>query len=177
MKFKIEVELDWIGEEDGSLDDELKKAVAATIVKQVSEQVKADVSAKVKDRIESMVDGLVKETYDEIINRPIVLRDSWGDKRKEFPNIRDLVKERFDAWLNEMTDSSGRASDYHAKKRVEWIIKDQLSNMSADFTKKAIEEVVTNIKKTLSEDLKAALGERVFGLIGVDTLVAKGLKS
>ena len=30
---------------------------------------------------------------------------------------------------------------------------------------------------SLSDDLKAALGERIFGLIGVDTLVTKGLKS
>jgi len=176
MKFKIEVELDWIGEE-GSLDDEIQKSIVHQVVQAVSEEITKNVQTEATAIIGPKVDELVEKTYNDLVNSKVVIvTDRWGDKNREYENMRDLIKAKWDGFLGEKVDSQGRPTTSYnnsdAKTRVEHLVNEQLTKFSQEWTKRVLVEITDNIKSTLSADLRAALGERVMDLIDIKSLVA-----
>jgi len=176
MKFKIEVELAWVGEE-GNLDDEIQKAIVDKVVSSVSKGITEQVQKEASATITPKVNELVEKTYEELVAGKVVLTDKWGDKKHEYPSIKELIKARWDEWLAEIVDDRGNKSDGytrgHVTERVNFLVKNQIEAFSKEWTKKVLEEITNNIKKTLSDDLKVALGERVMDVIDIKSLVAK----
>jgi hypothetical protein len=174
MKFKIEVELDWISEE-GDIDKEIQTAIVSKVVSSVSEDIKKTVQKEASAIITPKVTELVEKTYEELISGEVTLTDKWGDKKKTYSSIKELIKASWDSYLDEMVDAQGRTTRGYGetKKRVDTLIYDQLEKFSKEWTKKVLVEITDNIKATLSNDLKAALGERILDVIDLKQLIAK----
>jgi hypothetical protein len=168
------VDIDWIGEE-GNIDEEIQKSIVSKVVSSVSTDIKNAVQKEASEIITPKVTELVEKTYEELISSEVVLTDKWGDRKKTYPSIRELIKSRWDEYLDEMVDDRGRTSNGYGatKKRIDSLIKDQLEEFSKTWTKKVLIEITDNIKATLSNDLKAALGERIMDVIDLKQLIAK----
>ena len=173
MKFNVEVEIDWIDEE-GDLDSTVQKAIIEKVVEKVSGRVVEDVTKKATKDIGDQISCLVTKTYNEILKKEIVITDKWGDKQESYPDIKAMIKERFDKFLTEKVDKDGYPSTYgDSSTRFNWIIKKELSQMSGKWMKDAINEVTKNINATLTDDLKTALGGKIADLVDISSLLNK----
>ena len=178
MKFKIDVELDWVGEE-GNLDDQIQAAIVNKVVTAVSAGITKEATEQAKELIGPKVNALVEQTYNDLIASKIVLTDKWGDKKQEFESIRELIKARWDNFLNELVDKDGREYDGYGSgqmKRVDFFIKEQLRVFADKWTKEALESITLAIKNTVGKELKTELGERLSKVLNIDNLIQKQVR-
>ncbi len=178
MKFKIEVELDWVGEE-GNLDDEIQAAIVNKVVTAVSAGITKEATEQVKALIGPKVDALVEQTYNDLVTSKVVLTDKWGDKKQEFTSIRELIKTRWDNFLDELVDKDGHKYNGYGSgqmKRVDFYIKEQLRIFADKWTKETLEAITSTIKKIVGNELKTELGERLSTVLNIDNLIQKQIK-
>jgi hypothetical protein len=170
MILNIQVEIGWLSEE-GNLDKDVKDEIVNRVVESVSTKVIGEVTDASIGKIGEQIDALVAATFDEIMNREIMITDQWGDPRKAYKSTKDMIKDRFDGFLFEKVNDSGQASSYGDATRFDYIVKRHLRNLSEKWTKEAVAEVTQKIKEILSDDLKASFGERVLGMLDLDSLL------
>jgi hypothetical protein len=170
MKFKIEVDIDYLGE-DGSLDEQIQERIAQTIIEKVSKTSIGKIEGTVSKIMDQRVNEVVNAAYQEMMGKEITITDGWGDTVKSFPNAAEMIKSRFDTWLTEKVDDNGNKTSYNGQTRLDLIIKKQLDKTAQDFTKTAIKEVTEKIKTVLSDDLKLALGDRLINMMELDKII------
>lgn len=177
MKFKIEVELDWIDEES-NLDDNVKDLVVSKLVKSVQEKMNDSVVKQVDaalkphlDKIETKVNDLVQGTYDEMIDKDVQVTDQYGDVIKSI-NVKKIVKDKWERFLTEQVDEYGKASNYSSKgTRINHIVDKQIKQMSEEFTKKAVQTVKDNIKNYVKDGITEKLGKELMHVLKVDKML------
>lgn len=178
MKLNIEVELDWLDEES-NIDDIIKAEVIRDITKQVSENAikKFEEQAlekinKVYEKVETKIDELVTKEFNSFMNKPIKITDQWGDVKKEYNNVSEMIKLRFDNWLLEKVDKYGKPSSYGDFNRMNYFIDGQLQAFSKKFTEETVKEMRSRLESTLTNDMKELLGGQMMDVIGVKKLLA-----
>lgn len=171
MKLKIEVDIDYLSDEDGSLDQQIQERIAQNIIERVSKESIGKIEARVSQIMDKRVDEVVNTAYHEMMGKEIAITNGWGDTIQSFPNAAEMIKSKFDNWLTEKVDDSGNRSSYNGQTRLDLIIKKQLDKVAADFTKNAIKEVTEKIKTVLSDDLKLALGDRLINMMELDKII------
>lgn len=173
MKFNIEINIDWI-DEDSSIDNEIKKQIIETVVSEVRAATVSDVSKKVVDILENQVETLVTETYNQILEKEIKITDKYGDVKKEYAGVKEMIKANFDQWLLQKVDSGGNvsASGYgDTFTRFDWFIKKHLDPMSKSFTQDMVKKLTAQLKNTLTEDMKELLGSKILEVVNVKQLL------
>lgn len=178
MKFNIEIELDWM-DEGYELDEVLKSQISKEIVKKVSdkaiENFENSASNKIKnvyDKIESKIDALVTKEFNQIIKKPVVQTDKWGDIKKEYKTVKEMIKTKFDNWLMEKVDERGNPSSYGKFTRMNYFIDYQLSEFSKNFSKETVKEMREKLTSVLNNDMKELLGSQMMDVIGVKELLS-----
>lgn len=177
MKLKIEVDIDYLGE-DGSIDDQVKASIANAIASKINKDSIQNLSAHAERLINERATQLVDGVFAAIMSERIAITDDWGKVVKEYTNTESMIKSRFDSFMTERVDNEGRKSSYGDQTRIDLIIKKQLDKTASEFTKNAIKEVTEKIKAVLSDDLKLALGDRLINMMELDKIInTKQLKS
>ncbi len=174
MNFKIEAEIDWLGEDSG-LDETIQGKIIEAVTAKIQAQIVTDVAAQVTKTINERVNELVSETFARIMSKKINVTDQWGDVKESFPTIEDAIKTRFDRFMLEKVNNDGKVDSYGANQtRINWIIDGRIKNLSEEFTKKAVTQINDAVKTQLSEALKNELGDRLTKLLKVDKLIGDG---
>lgn len=171
MKLKIEVDIDYLNDEEGSLDEQIQERIAQSIIERVSKESIGKIESRVSKIMEKRVDEVVDAAYKEMMGKAIAITNEWGEVVKSFPNAYEMIKSKFDVWLTERVDNDGRKSSYGDQSRLDLIIKKQLDKTADTFTKNAIKEVTEKIKTVLSDDLKLALGDRLINMMELDKII------
>ena len=175
MEFEIKATIDWLGEDDGSLDDAIQNKVIESVTKKIQAQIVTNVAEQVTKTINDRVNELVSETFARIMSKKINVTDQWGDVKESFPSIEDAIKSRFDRFMLEKVNNDGKADSYNANQtRINWIIDGRIKTLSEEFTKKAVTQINEAVKTQLSEALKNELGDRLTKLLKVDKLIGDG---
>jgi len=171
MKIKIEVDVEYLSDE-GSIDDQVKDAIAAKIVDQINEGSISSLAATAEKMINDRAYTLVDDVFKRIMDEPIAITDNWGKVQKEYKNTETMIKDRFDKFMLERVDNEGRASSYgDHQTRMDLIIRKQLDKTAKEFTTNAVKEVTEKIKSVLSDDLKLALGDRLINMMEIDKVL------
>ena len=173
MKFNIEIELDWIGE-DSTLDESIKNQIIETIVNNLSESVQKNITEKVIDKMEKSVEKLVTKTYTQVINQKIEITNEWGETKKKYTGVKDMIKNRFDEWLLEKVDKNGKPTNSNYSEsytRMNYFIDCQLNSFSKKFTEETVKEMRAKLESTLTNDMKELLGSQMMDVIGVKELL------
>lgn len=176
MKLKIDVEIDWLGE-DGSIDEIIQDKLAESILSKVKTESTETLLSRVEKLMQERVNTLVQGVFESLMTKEVAITDHYGDVVKTYPDVNAMIKDKFDKFLTERVDSDGRTSSYGDQTRMDLIVKKQLDKISKEFTTKAVTEVTNTIKSTLSTDLKDMLGDRLMNLMEIDTVLnSKKLK-
>jgi hypothetical protein len=180
MTFKIEVDMDWIGE-DESIDDVIKDRIASSIIKTVSEKAIRDIETKVDNMINATVlekiNAKMEELLQDFLTRPRTITDKYGDKIKSDVSVMDLLKERCDQFIEGDVDSNGNAVEkgHYGKKmsRIDYLVEKNITFSMERSIKTAAEQIRIAMQKYVDETLTKQIGENVAKIIGLDKLAAK----
>lgn len=176
-KFNIEVELDWLSDEDYSIDDEikeqvirgvknelLKKATDETLKKLDAEIAKKleEATTIIEQRVEDFI-AVVTEKQIEKIQIPIK-ESSWSDKVTYIP-ISEFVGKQYEAYLTKkIYDSDYSVARYDSDKKysisekhIREYLDKTLSVQVSEMVRKAQKDAEDTVIKTLEQNLKDQL--------------------
>lgn len=185
-KFNIEVELDWVDEENGyTIDEEIKEQVVsgvkdALLRKATDEAVQrvdkaiADKILEAEETIQETVDRFIKTVSEEkIANIMIPIKTgSWSSNVKYIP-LSEYVGERFEAFSTEKRyDKHGHTSTYLSdrvlsmaelltSKYLEKELGTKVENMIATAKREVEESLVKSLEQKLKENLAKETIERM----------------
>ncbi|WP_304508953.1 hypothetical protein [Anaerotignum sp.] len=190
-KFNIEVELDWIEDEEFSIDDEIKAQVISGVKerllkKATEESVKAVddvISEKIKQSeeiIQQKVDDFIKMICEGEISKMKIpcKKSTWGSEI-EYKSMSEYVGERYEAFLNrKVFDSDGSEARYERDRKIsineyfidKYLEKELASKVSA-MIKKAKTESEEMVLKTLEQNLKDQLAVETINRLNIPKLL------
>ena len=172
MKFTIEVDVDWLGE-DGSLDAELQSKVVHQIEQRVSAAAMERLEQEASSRVGSIIDEAVNKLLASWLEKPVTITDRYGDV-KEKGAITELIKKRFDAFWQEKVDQNGRTDSYSRNEtRLQWLIDGRITKHCKGFAEGLAKEVNAQVEKVMTDKLKLALGAELVDRLGVPALVKR----
>ena len=176
-KFNIEVELDWIGEDGYSIDDEIKEQVVSgvknellkkttdDIVKKLDSEIakKLQESTKIIDqRVEDFVATVTEQQIQKI--RIPYKENCWGSE-VEFIPISEYVGMKYEEYLNrKIYDKDFNLARYDSdkyysisEKSIREYLNKTLSAQVSEMVKKAQKEAEDTVLKTLEQNLQNQL--------------------
>ena len=185
-KFNIEVELDWIDEEEGfNIDDELKERVIAGVEeallkKATSEAVKAvdnKIAEKIleaEETIQATVDKFIANVCEEKIEKIMIpeKKSSWGTEVSYIP-LSEYVGKRFEIFLTERRyDTDGNLAKYSGDRKLsaanvitskylEKELGSKVEAMIATAKREVEESLVKSLEQKLKENLAKETIERM----------------
>lgn len=159
MKFNVELEIDWIGE-DGSIDEEVSNNLQNHLTNKVFETVKTTLESKITNAINIKLDSLIEKTYDDFLNQELNLTDKWGDIIREKVSPKQLLKEKLDESLKEKVDSSGRKSSYGIS-RYEHLLESSAKAQIDTFIKNISNTIIIGIKEDINEAARKRITDAI----------------
>jgi hypothetical protein len=178
--FKIEVDVDWVGE-DQSVDQIIKDEIAATIIKTVSEKAIRDIEEKVNNTVNATVlekiNAKMNELLQDFMNQKRTITDKYGDVKRRDVSVIDLLKEQCDAYFDGKVDRNGRpfTGSYGEKpmSRIDYLVQENITDQMERSIKDAAGKIKTAMQQYIDETLKAQIGENIARAIGLDKITAK----
>lgn len=177
MKLNLEIELDWIDEES-NLDETVRQQVIDAIVGKIQKSVEAKVESKINDTIDKTIvdkiNTMTENIFNDFMNKEICLTDNYGSKVKCYNNVYEIIKERFDNFMEQTVDEKGNTytGSYGTKyKRLTFIIDKQLQDFAKDFTTNAVKQVSAEIKLHVQEGLTTKLGSELMKVLKVNEML------
>lgn len=181
-KFNIEVELDWMDEEEYSIDDELReriiKGVEDVLLKKATDEAVKAVDSKIAEKILE-AEGTIQETVDQFIVNvceekigKIVIpekKSSWSDEVTYKP-LSEYVGERFEKFLTEKRyDTDGHIASYSSDRKLS-----AASLITSRYLEKElgakVEKLIANAKKDVEESLINSLEQKLKENLAKDTI-------
>lgn len=178
MKFKIEVQMEDMFEQDGEgncvLGKTFEEAIFEKVVRQITEKAQATIQNRILEDAGKIIDQATKDTLTSIVSgifeQKIDVTDEWGNKKFK-GTIKDRVTAQFSAFLTEKVDKEGRVGYGATMTRTEWLSKKILEKEVESFTKDTVETLKKGIKEKLTADLQAAVGTEIINSIGVKKVI------
>jgi len=190
-KFNIEVELDWIDDEDYSIDDEIKVQVISGIKehllqKGTKEAVKAVddvVSEKIKE-VDKVIQGKVDDFIEMICEGKIsemkipYKENSWSSEVK-YKTMSEYVGDRYENFLNrKVFDRDGNTPRYDSDRNtslneyfINQYLQKELAGKVSEMIRKAKEEAEETVLKTLEQNLKDQLAVDTINRLNIPKLL------
>lgn len=181
-KFNIEVELDWIDDENYSIDEEIKEQVVKGVKEQLLKMALDDSTKKLdlaitekvelaSDTIQKKMDSFVANICEEKIASMKIPRknNSWSDDVKYIP-MSEFVGERYEAFLNKrVLDSDGNEAKYRSDAKIsinEYFIDKYLNKELAS----KVSGMIQTAKKDAEETVLKTLEQNLKDQLAVDTI-------
>ena len=182
-KFNIEVELDWVDEENGyTIDEEIKEQVVSGIKDALLKKATAEAVEAVDDKIAEKileVEGTIQATVDQFVANvceekigKIVIpekKNAWSEEVTYKP-LSEYVGERFELFLTEKRyDRDGRATSYSGDRKLS--AADLLTGqyLEKELGKK-VETLIARAKKEVEESLINSFEQKLKENLAKDTI-------
>lgn len=183
MIIKTEIKIDYL-EEGGNLDQAIKEELVKRCVSVLEKNVMKELNGLIKksflSKIENNIDDILK---DFLFSKPIRITDSWGDAKENYENGLELMKTKFDNFINQEVDDKGdpiisKQCGYGNRhdSRINYLIK---KFMYSDFNR-VIKEVEKSVKTELEnkiKDIKANLVKETLSTLYDKIDIEAGIKS
>lgn len=147
MKLNLEINIDWINE-DESLNDvveqEIKDEIVSKIINQYHQSIMVDVKKEMDKFFAKSIDNTMKELLDEYLEKPVVVGD--GYKTESFDSALDMIRQKFSSLYNTEFRKSNSCNNDPLYKRLQDQIKYEVSN-AVGTTKRLIESEAKKIAK------------------------------
>lgn len=220
MKFKIEVELDWVEGDCSGYDGEtnacsgpspfnIDQAIFDKIATEISnkilksnyadlERIESRVNEKhqkmeelIKGKIGDTVEKMIGDKINEIVEKwlfegsGVTITDGYGDAKKTYANVFELVKEKFNDMLFEPVDNDGKplSGKYGSTNQTRLIytmkkLKESAEKNLKTFTLDEMKKVVNELEQLIQTHLSKQIGDKFLELSGIDLaknkLISKG---
>ena len=169
-KFNIEVELDWLNDEEYSIDDEIREQVISGVknelLKKATDEALKKLDSAIAENIEQRVQDFIAVVTEKQIEKLKIPRkkSSWGSE-VEFIPISEFVGEQYEKYLTEKiydrdfkrTRYSSEAVYSIAEGQIKKYLNGTLSEQVSEMVRKAQKEAEDTVIKTIEQNLKDQL--------------------
>lgn len=190
-KFNIEVELEWLDEENFSIDEEIKEQVIRGVKNQLLDKATDEVVKKldseiakkleeatkvIEERVEDFI-GVVTENQIEKIKIPRK-KSSWGSEVENIP-ISEFIGEQYEAYLtkkvyNNNYEMARYESDRQysiSEKHIRDYLNKTLAKQVSEMVKQAQKDAEDTVIKTLEQNLKESLAIDIIKRMNIPKLL------
>lgn len=172
---EITVNVDWLDEisADAFLKKEVLKSVIAAIEPDIKERIVKEAHRQLSDGIDDFIGSMLEAFFE----REIVITDNWGDIKKRFKNVDEMLKEKFDNFLTESVDEHGKKHEGSGgcygkqQPRISWLLDERVMKRAEAITKEIVKQVDAKITNTLQAALKEQLGEKLMEKIDIAHMI------
>jgi hypothetical protein len=177
MKINCEIEIDHFNE-DISVDEmfmnQVKKQVADTIYKKVQDVVAHEVAVNLAEKLDTFITSILNGFMD----RRIVITDKWGDKQSEYENINEMLKEKFDNFIEQKVSKDGKpvkdGCGYgESYTRIHYLLDERVGKKVKEITEMIVKEVDTKIKASLQTEVKSQISNSLLQHIDLASILKK----
>jgi len=148
MKFKIEVELNWI-DEDYNLDESVKNLLINNLTAKVEKALTENISEKIAKRAESIVNAKTENLINTMLERPITINKGWNNII-EYESIYEMVEEQMSKLYDSKVKQKGNVCE-----------NDPFLSKVENYTKQQVEKLIVVLDKKIqlhsSAEAKKAL--------------------
>jgi hypothetical protein len=191
---KVEIDLDWI-DEDENISDIVKRELVGSVESKVVHSLKEKVEKKVLElvdeqvtqKINEMVSTSVVERVKEIMEKPRNITDRWGEVVTKGATIDSMIKDMVDKGMAEKClNEDGKYStnsydkkyslfDLCLKKKTGAYLESQ-GSLIVSKVQTAIDESKENIEKMVAEKIRVHVADNLTNMImeNSSTLGLKG---
>lgn len=175
-KFTVEVELDWMDEEN--IDDAIKEKVIANIQSRMADKAQAAIEKQLKEQASEKVDELIETfiermTHENLGAIQIPKESSRWRSEVTFISLSEFIGEKFEKMMTEKTlTKSGGKPDYRDNATysvIEYLTKGHIADelnakivtMIQTAKKQAEESLIKNLEQNLQQQLNADMIKRL----------------
>lgn len=179
-KFNIEVELDWLGDEEGeNIDQVLREEITRKIVERsvvsVTENMESEIKKVMEEKLndfKSSIDKKLESLMDDFFDTPRDITNSWGSVIRKGVTARQLLEEAADKFFTERVDENGNVDTYSAKyTRIEYVVKKAINHDVTWAVERAVKDAVEKVKKTVKDTATKQLGEKMAEIVGLENMI------
>lgn len=135
---------------------EIRDGVIDQCVKLLEPKLFKSIEEMVSNRLNEIVDKKIYDFLNTFLtDKEIIVTDKWGDVTKRYETGKELLKEKFDSYINHPVDNDGKEmrktcgySGYSS--RIEYLISKSLKD---DF-RRVKKETINQVNKKLEETVK-----------------------
>lgn len=168
-KFNIEIELDWL-DEDESIDEEIKRQVIAGLQNSISRNVEKEINSKMAEQIEEEVKKVSQSfierlSYERLSAIQIPTKKSYYSSDIEYVSLSEFIGEKFEDMMSDKTlTKHGEKPDYHndaVYSVIEYLTKGHIANELNDKIVSMIQQAKTQAEETLISNLEQNLQQQL----------------
>lgn len=155
MKFNVEVEIGWCGEDgiDAELLHKVQNKIADQIMEKFGQDVDKELAVQVRERMDNHLDTLLEGFLDNKYS----VRDKWGKVIKEDVSPREILTQKLDDFMEELVDESGKRTFGAKTPRYQQLMDRTAAEHIDRFMKDVARQVVSCIKKDMNEKAKETI--------------------
>lgn len=183
-KFNIEVELDWLEEDGGSIDEILKEGIIKDIRSSITAKAQKEVESRLAEIITAETENIVSTFLGKTFERKIETLqipykpDKWSSD-VEYMSLGEFVGKQYEEHLHKKVfDHQGRIPDRQSDAKVsitEYFTKNylekELTKKVETLIQKARMDAENTIIKSLEDNLKAQLSVDIIKRLNIPQLL------
>lgn len=180
-QFNITVNLDWLDEGenlDERLKDEILSGIASKIETNALKSLDNEVGQIVSEKMAGL-DALISEKLnsfmEDFFNTPKTITDKWGNVKEEGVTVTKKLADACDNFLLQPVNKDGKPYNGYNPDfatRVDYIVHKTIDHNMEWAIKKAVEDVTKNLQQRVSNEIKAQMGEKLAGILGLDKTIS-----
>ncbi len=166
-KFNVEIELDWLGEDD-SIDDVVKSEIIANVSKRIEDKLissaiaKFEASvAKFEIEIDKKVAEVATKVIDDFVNtQKFPQPKNSYDKNPEYKTIQEILGDKLEKSLLRTVDKNGNYTDSSYDKfgtRLDWLTGKQAELYANELVKTHTKNIKQHIELFIIEKVKGEI--------------------
>lgn len=167
MKLNVSVEMDWLaydeeGESGVSPDQLVKDAIIKGVMEKISGKIVSEVQSAASTMAMERIDDTITSMLENFLDQPVVITDRYGDPQERHESIKEMMKARFDAFMDQPVDTKGdptRGCGYQEKTRLQWLLDKHVTEKCVQFMKQVSEQVDRQLAVTLDAEVKRRVSE------------------
>jgi len=159
-KFKIDVEIDWLGK-DGTLDDQIKESIKEQIIAKIEKTVMSDIRDTAIEIAEQRIGLWINKFIQTMVSEKTIpyKTNEYGSK-VEMISMEEMLGKQFEKALNQTVDVDGNPTNSNYSRygtRLEWLT----GKLAKKYADEKIAEFVKNVKRDIENYTSSKVKEEM----------------
>lgn len=130
MKFNVEIDIDWIDEDNG-LDDEIKDQLVSGLARKIENQFTDDIARTISSTAHNFVKAKTEMIINSVLEKPIIITEGWNNKT-EYNSIYDMIEQKMTGLYEGKINSKGTCKEDPLLSNLKSHIESSVSKLLGD---------------------------------------------
>lgn len=169
MKVKLELDIEWIDEEN-NVDDEIKDQVVKSLVLSIKNEIHEDIKKQAHKLISDNVDAWILVQLNNFCDRQIGITDKWGDTTEHHESVTEMFKAKFDSFFNASVDDKGKeekSCGYGSSRntRIDYMLDEKAESYMQKLIGNMDRKISNSINRAQQEEMQKEITKQALAVI------------